>query len=173
MLMEIDSFLNKNFGQCSICSLNFYALAYEDLEFFLEVRNNVRHNLHNNSEFSINETQNWFRNSSEQKYVICQTILGGKKIGYFRFNLIEEDNLQVGLDLHPLNQGKGLGTSLYLCLLNHWIIPKKIKKLSLRVLSCNKIAVKLYSKVGFKLISKAEIFRDKEIINDYYMELEL
>lgn len=171
--MEIDAFLVKNFGQCSICSLNFHALTFEDLEFLLEVRNKVRHNLHNNSEFSISETRNWFKNLSEQKYVICQTTLGPKNIGYFRFSLIEEDNLQVGLDLHPLNQGKGFGTSLYLCLKNHWIIPKKIKKLSLRVLSFNKIAIKLYLKMGFKLISQTEIIRESEIINDYYMELEI
>jgi RimJ/RimL family protein N-acetyltransferase len=168
----IEFFLESNLRKCSECGFTFQTLDYENLCYFLEVRNSVCKNLHDNREFTIEQAQQWYRNLVNNGYAICYRNLE-EKIGYFRFEFITQDNLQVGLDLHPINQGMGLGTALYKCLINHWNFLHTIKKLSLRVLSTNHVAKKLYLKSGFEIKMINSFSRENIILEDYYMELEL
>jgi RimJ/RimL family protein N-acetyltransferase len=169
-----EIFSEGNLGKCPEgCGFIFRTLDYENLEYFLEVRNSVSKNLHDNRTFTLAQAQNWFRNLSNVKYILCYSNLDEVKIGYFRFEFITHDNLQVGLDLHPLNQGMGLGTSLYKCLINHWNLLDTTRKLSLRVLSNNYVAKKLYLNNGFKVKLINSFCQENVILEECYMELEL
>jgi ribosomal protein S18 acetylase RimI-like enzyme len=130
-------------------------------------------NLHDNREFTLTEVKKWFVNLGDKGYMICLSPVEEDKIGYFRFEFKKDDNLQVGLDLHPLYQGVGFGTSLYNCLIKHWKYLSPIKKLSLRVLTNNYVAKKLYLNNGFEVKCINIFNRGNEILEECYMELDI
>ncbi len=169
----LDKFIDLNLEKCESCNFNLRSLTTKDLHFFISVRNKVREMLHNPKPYTIEDAEIWLKNLSKSRYL---TVLGiGKRhpVGYFRFNLVDLTNLQVGLDLDPEQHGKGFGTLLYRCLLNHWEYPFQIKKLSLRVLSHNEIAYRLYLKSGFKEKSRTPIKHIGRLVDDIYMEIDL
>ncbi len=169
----LNKFIEINLGKCESCNFNLRALTKTDLQFFVSTRNKVRNLLHNPMPYTMKEAEIWLKNLSVSQYLVILSKDKRYPIGYFRFNLVDHANLQVGLDLDPKKHGQGIGTLLYQCLLSHWEYPSPIKKLSLRVLSHNEIAHQLYLKVGFKERSRRSTNHIGMFVDDIYMEIDL
>ena len=135
----------------------FSYLKYSDLEWFLEIRNAIRKNLHNNQEFSIIETRAWYKNGMKDNlyYVVANRI---QKVGYIRIKQeIETKKVLIGLDLHPFHHGKGFAVSIFQGaskLVDELFKPDFIY---LRVLKANSVAINLYNKLGFQICNETEL----------------
>jgi hypothetical protein len=68
---QIDAFVQPNMENCVQCGLKFRKLEFEDLGYFLEVRNSVRMNLHDNREFTLTDVKKWFADLGDKRYIIC------------------------------------------------------------------------------------------------------
>ena len=138
-------------------SWQFSCLKYSDLEWFLEIRNSIRKNLHDNREFSIIETRAWYQNGMKDNlyYVVANRI---EKVGYIRIKKeIETKKVLIGLDLHPLYHGKGLAVSIFqgaFKLVDELFRPNFIY---LRVLKANNVAINLYYKLGFQICNETDL----------------
>ena len=141
--------------------LSFSRLIKEDLPFFINIRNQVRVNLHDSREFTLVEAQEWLSKTSVQYWVIS---LDSTKVGYFRFARINESLWQIGADIHPDFQRKGIASKAYPLFISQ-IVRKQNPaptSLELRVLKSNVIALSLYVKLGFSILEETEIdFRMK------------
>ena len=160
--------LDKTF--CLICQYKFVKLDSSNLEFFVNTRNSIREKLHNSSEYELSEAIKWSKTLKDTVYVIITEVSTNVEIGYFRFLIIDSKNLQIGLDISPNKQKKGHGTRLYNCLFEHWDNIKNVEKFSLHVLFSNQVALNLYKKLGFDVINKTKINRNKKEEYSVYME---
>jgi RimJ/RimL family protein N-acetyltransferase len=129
--------------------------------------------LHNNSLYTLEQTINWFNNTNPEFYTIYYN---DEKIGYFRTsNLIENQSIYIGADLHISYRGKGLSYVSY-CEFIPFIINKhNLKSIYLEVLSSNIIAKKLYDKLGFQVIDIQcnKFFRNNQFIDNIIMKYEI
>ena len=91
----------------------FRRLQRGDLAFLLEVRNQSRDMLHDNSVVTLEQAQVWFDTQQPRFYLATQD---AKPVGYFRTSNWDEANSHayVGFDLHPDFRGKGLAQSVEL-----------------------------------------------------------
>lgn len=66
--------------------------------------------------------------------------------------------------------GNGLGTAMFKSL-NSWSITNGVKRLELTVMTTNKVAQHLYSRMGFKIegIKSYSIFSQGQYVDEYYM----
>lgn len=154
--------------------INFIPLKNKHLEFLNRTRNLVREYLHDNRQFTLDDTDLWFKRLKDtQKYYIIE-LSNFKWIGYFRLQTLFEGSKSrlVGADIHPECQGKGYGYKA-------WIkFMKKMKKdgvehLELEVLGSNIRAYSLYRKLGFSPAAKDsvnEIKRGRGLIPSILME---
>lgn len=136
--------------------LSFREMTKADLEFFIEVRNEVRTFLHNPSFFTLEEAEKWFPSSETQYWIISS---GSEDIGYFRVKKKDLFEWQIGADIHPSFQGMGLGTLSY-DLFIQYIATKNFtlpRLLSLRVLKKNDRAIALYKKLKFEVVEETEL----------------
>lgn len=132
-------------------------LQYEDLPFFSVVRNDCREFLHNNTEFSLEETQKWMSELPEgQKYYLIRKAIDGTPVGYFRTALLIYGDLQVGADLHRDYRRQGYAAAAYL----EYFKMNPGKRFYLEVLATNLPAYCLYRKIGFTVYATGEIMRE-------------
>lgn len=156
-LLEIDVFIRE--------------MKIEDIPTFLEIRNECKEYLHNNSHFTLEESIKWFNDTNPNFYIIE---FGGKTIGYFRTsNLnVDEKTIYLGCDIHSDYRGYGLAYISYLKFIK--ILYKKfdLNSIKLEVLSTNYRAINLYNKLGFrkKGISGEKIKRNNIEIDSIIME---
>lgn len=133
----------------------------EDLPFFLEVRNLVRNKLHDSREFTLEAAKEWLPKTPVQYWVIS---MDKSRVGYFRFTKLSDSSWQIGVDIHPKYQQKGIATEAYPLFISQ-IVRKQNplpSSLELRVLKNNSIAFSLYMKLGFMIEEETEIdFRMK------------
>ena len=151
-------------------ALTFEPLTEVDLPFLLEVRSSCRDFLHDDREFTLAESEAWFRAQKPEFYLIR---LGGEPIGYFRTsNRDPEDrSIYVGADLHPSFRGRGLATPAYLDFLQ-WLRDRQgIAMARLEVLSHNTVAIALYRKLGFEEVDRkaAVMVRDGRPVDSIFM----
>jgi RimJ/RimL family protein N-acetyltransferase len=136
----------------------------DDLPFFLNIRNQVKDKLHDSREFTLEEAQEWLQKTPVQYWIISNDL---EKVGYFRLARINESLWQIGADIHPDFQRKGIASKAYPVFIDQ--IVKKLNpapsSLELRVLKNNSIAMSLYLKLGFEIDEETEI--------DYRMILNL
>lgn len=120
--------------------------------------------MHNKEEFSINETVSWYKNGMlGSKYFVVSNDEG--KVGYIRIKFQSETKkLFLGLDLDPRCHGRGFSETIYQEASKLVSELYNVKKIYLRVLKTNTIAINLYKKLGFKKISETEF--DIEMIID-------
>lgn len=142
-----------------------------DLDFVNEVRNECREYLHDNSEFTLEETKEWFRAAQPKFYLVMKD---GKRIGYIRtstwrdgegFLVHSKENADievgkpvscfVGCDLHQEYRGMKLSRVVYILLLNYLFEEKELETVWLEVLHSNTRALKLYESLGFKHVSNS------------------
>lgn len=148
-------------------------ITIHDLNDFLRIRNLVRTNLHDSRKFTPQECLSWFK-STENLYLglYSRELL----IGYFRLKRLDFNTLEVGLDLDPLHQGKGIGFRAYVFFIEWLRKNTSISTLTLRVLKSNQSAIKLYQKLGFTEIDNSpvdigmalEILRNSYSANKYF-----
>lgn len=142
-------------------NLNFSKLNEEDLTFFLEVRNLVRDKLHDSREFTLEAAKEWLPKTPVQYWLIS---LDMSRVGYFRLRRIDDSLWQIGADIHPMYQRKGIATNAYPLFISQ-IVRKQNpppSTLELRVLKNNSIAFSLYVKLGFIIEEETDIdFRMK------------
>ena len=147
-----------------VMSLEFSRLKEDDLPFFLDIRNRVRNNLHDSREFTLFEAIEWLSKSTTQYWIICHDSVN---IGYFRLQRISDLLWQIGADIHPDFQRRGLASKAYPAFINQIVkdIHPVPTSLELRVLKSNSIALSLYMKLGFIVLEETEV--------DLKMKLEL
>jgi RimJ/RimL family protein N-acetyltransferase len=138
--------------------LIFRPLTLIDLEWFIELRNDVREMLHNPKEFNLQQAIRWLP-ESETKYWIIN--VDGRDVGYFRVLESSQNRVLIGADISPEYQGKRLATLAYPKFVEEILIPRGYTELELRVLKKNIKAIKLYKNLGFVI--------DDETSNDYHM----
>ncbi len=131
----------------------FAPLRQEDLPFLLAIRNECRDFLHDDREFTLAESEAWFRDAKPTFHVIEHDL---EQIGYFRLSNHDAlaRTLYVGADLHPSFRGRGLGRAAYeafLPLVKQWYDLGAVK---LEVLSHNDVALALYRSLGFVEIER-------------------
>lgn len=147
----------------------FKLMSISDLPEFLEIRNEAKDFLHNNTVFNLNDAIKWFNNAKPIFYMIT---LNGKNIGYFRTSNLKDKSIYIGCDIHKIYRGYGLGYIVY-----KKFIPKiydmfEVETIKLEVLSTNDRAINLYKKLGFIEICKSnKIIRDNQEIDSIVMEL--
>jgi RimJ/RimL family protein N-acetyltransferase len=153
-------------------NLKFRKIESTDIPKFLEIRNVSKEFLHNNSEFTLDDANNWFNTYNPNFYMIE---LGDNVIGYFRTSNWENKSMYLGCDLSPKYRGYGLAYISYINFINKLNNEFDLDYIKLEVLSTNFRAKNLYDKLGFKTIgvSSEKIIRNGEEINSIIMELKL
>jgi RimJ/RimL family protein N-acetyltransferase len=159
--MRIENVLLMQLNKAG--NLKFRLLAHEDLPFFNRVRNEASPWLHNNSVFTLDQTQEWFETlPPDQKYYIiewsnpshCGLI---EQIGYFRVEESKE-SIKIGADLDTPYQGFGLAFEAY----KEFIDQSRYSTFWLEVLGFNSRAYNLYRKLGFTPFSVIDFKRKGE-----------
>lgn len=153
-------------------SLNIRDMIVADVPDFLRIRNECRHYLHDNSEFSTEEATHWFIETNPKFYIIEYE---NRTIGYFRTSNWEKDKLYIGCDIDTEYRGKGLGYQSYLIFIEKLKREYGIKKIQLEVLANNQRAINLYHKLGFVKIgvSNKKLVREHNTVESIIMELKL
>lgn len=145
----------------------FRELQRDDLPFLVSVRNECRAMLHDDSEFTLAQAQQWFDSKHPRFYIATE---GGKPIGYFRTSNWEEPNrrVYVGFDLHKDYRGKGLAQAAYRVFLRHLFVGCGMNKVSLEVLEHNERAMCLYQRLGFALegVKRQDVWRDGRYLDN-------
>jgi len=90
----------------------------------------------------------------------------------FHSTLAEKHKAEFGITVHDSYQNKGLGTALTRHLLAI-ARKKKLRKITLNVLTANKRAIRVYEKCGFKVEAKLrkESFIKGRYYDDYVMSI--
>lgn len=144
----------------------------EDLPFFCEVRNScAREFLHNPRLFTLEETKNWFQNTSPKYYIIYFNEI---KIGYFRTSDYDSTakRIYIGCDLHEGYRNKGLGYAAYKNFIHKIFNNLNLDKIQLEVLSTNVVAKKLYHKLGFVKKPEQDKLVDREgvvVVSEFWV----
>jgi RimJ/RimL family protein N-acetyltransferase len=127
-------------------------MGVTDLPWFVTLRNSVRHFLHDPSEFSIAEAEDWYHESKPDFRVISQD---NQQVGYFRLSTDEQNPvcLWVGADIDPKYQGHGIAREAYEKFLPEFTREFECSEFRLRVLPANVRAIGLYLSLGFRTSS--------------------
>lgn len=133
--------------------MNLRKLEKSDLPFLLEIRNDdsTRIHLENDSTFTLEECERWYENLKTDWYIIEVDSL---PVGYIRTN----ENGDVGIDIHMNHRRRGYATQAYMLLL------RDKKTANLWVFDNNKIAFRLYKKLGFETTDTHKIIRNKKYV---------
>ena len=153
----------------------------KDLLFVNRVRNTCKEFLHNQQEFSMQETIEWFVNKKPEWYMIdAQDVTldgfalsrNSGTVGYIRTEK-HGTGLQIGMDLDEQFRGKGLAKAAYKKFIS-WAFDKGHSYLTLDVLASNTRAYTLYRSLGFTVNYDSlpvEIERGRERILSITMDL--
>lgn len=125
----------------------------EDINFFLEVRNLCAPFLHNNTKFTLEQSKKWFKHTPNIYYIVE---IDNNSIGYFRTSNYKLNTCYIGMDIHPIYQGKGFSQMLYPMFMDMLFSNHNINLFYLEVLSTNKRAIHIYKKLGFEIIYQNE-----------------
>ena len=149
-------------------------LKKKDLKFFNAIRNSAREFLHDNREFTLEQTKEWFESLPPEKkyYLISATKFheGDTKfsepipIGYFRVREYSPTCWEVGADLHEDYRGMGLAKKAYKKLFKKF---PDVTSWCLEVLGNNTRAYTLYRSLGFEISNDVvvdEVIRGRERI---------
>ena len=156
-----------------VVMINFRKIAYEDLEFLNEVRNECAPiYLHDSRTFSLEDTRIWFVTTKPDYFIIEKD---DEPIGYFRISNYSKinKNLCIGADLHVQYRGKGYAIESYNKFLP-WVFENyDLHKVSLEVLITNKRALNLYKSLGFLTegVKREEVLKEGKYVDSVMMSL--
>jgi len=151
---------------------SFRALRRSDLGFLIEIRNECRAMLHDDSAFSLQQAEAWFDQAQPRFYIIE---IGSTRVGYFRTSHWDRANrrVMIGCDIHPEYRGRGIARAAYLPFLRHLFLDLNLNKVSLEVLENNDRARRLYEALGFVLEGRKrqEIWREGRYLDSALMSI--
>lgn len=116
-----------------------------DLPWFIDLRNRVRHSLHDQRAFTLEEANCWFQQRTTDYLVLTR---GGLDIGYARWRRFCRSYIEIGIDLHPQFHGLGFAKPAYGAVAQHFHRIRETHFV-LRVLDTNLKALRLYESLGF------------------------
>ena len=131
-------------------------LNKKDIGFYNEVRNECRQFLHDDSQFSYEQSLNWFESKGDKDPFFIYEI-NDKPIGYFRTSNWQNGSCYIGMDIHKDYRGKKLAVAAYRKFMDFLNKEYHIEKFELEVLRDNERAFCLYKKLGFKQVSEYKI----------------
>ena len=135
-------------------------LNKKDVGFYNEVRNECRQFLHDDSQFSYEQSLNWFESKGDKDPFFIYEI-NDKPIGYFRTSNWQNGSCYIGMDIHKDYRGKKLAVAAYQKFMDFLNKEYQIEKFELEVLRDNERAFCLYKKLGFKQVSEYKIENSK------------
>lgn len=146
-------------------------MEFEDLPFFLGVRNACREFLHDNAKFSLRECIEWWDTYNPMFYIMEHD---GTPVGYVRISSWDAENKHVhmGADIHPDHRRLGYAQEAYRLTLGY-LFSCHVNKVALEVLSTNQPALALYRKIGFKTdgVKRAELRRGGQFVDSVIMSI--
>jgi len=121
-----------------------------DLPFMLEVRNEVRHLIHDDRVFSLDDCIEWFHTQHPENYIV---VMSGNDVGVMRVRRYKQHNhsAEIGGDIHKQYRKQGLGSRAYKILIPYLFDIPCMDELFLEVLASNMVAFNLYRKLGFEI----------------------
>lgn len=152
--------------------MEFRGMTEEDLPWFNKVRNESREFLHDNREFTLEQTQEWFKSLPADRYY---TVIhyGQFRIGYFRFRKYSKTCIEIGADLDKTYQGRGHARRAYIEMIN-LLFKEGAECITLEVLANNTRAYTLYRSLGFGVNGDSlitDVIRGRERIASLVMDL--
>ena len=125
-------------------------LNEDNLSQFLEIRNSVRHLLHDSRQFAQEDAISWLRTTKNEYFVFY---LEDDVIGYLRATYVSHIECMLGVDVAPRYQGLGHGKAIWKLCLSFLASHSTFESVQLRVLSTNSIALSLYQRLGFRVLT--------------------
>ena len=148
------------------------AIQRGDLSFVIAVRNECRAMLHDDTEFTLPQAEEWFDATHPRFYIAS---LDGAPIGYFRTSQWDETNRRayIGFDLHRDYRGKGLAQDAYAVFLRHMFDEIGMNKVTVEVLEHNHRAQRLYERIGFVFEGRKrqEVWRDGRYLDSMILSI--
>jgi RimJ/RimL family protein N-acetyltransferase len=132
--------------------ISFSKMQLEELEWFLGIRNQVRHKLHNTEEFNLAQCKVWY-STTPILYFVVHAEIDSKvvKCGYFRVRYLDTIGIaEIGMDLDPEFQGRNIAYAAYRKFARFIRESHDINGLTLRVRVENTRAIRLYERLGFE-----------------------
>jgi len=138
-------------------NIAFRPIEKADLQVLLDIHNSTQVflNLASIDMSDYNGQVAWWesinRNKTDKRYAIVMAQNPEEIIGRLRIQNIDRQNqnCEVGLDIHPKFQGQGYGKKSYDMLLEFLFLHFNMNMVYLKVADFNPNAKKLYHKVGF------------------------
>lgn len=127
-------------------TFHFKKLQISDAEAFKRIRDSNLEYLHNDTSFTLDETRDYLVTGPVEYYGIFTS--HHKLIGYVRFQHLDIDNCQIGMDLDSRYQSQGLGYHIYETVLDS-LFKLSYTAIYLLVLESNTRAFNLYTQLGF------------------------
>lgn len=146
-------------------------MQHADLPFLIEVRNECRAMLHDDSAFTLDQAQAWFAATRPRFYIITHA---GTRIGYFRTSHWDQaGSVSIGCDLHADHRGKGLAQAAYRLFLRFLFADCAVDKVWLEVLEHNAPARRLYQRLGFvtEVVKRKAVRRDGRDLDSLVMSM--
>jgi RimJ/RimL family protein N-acetyltransferase len=121
-----------------------------DLEFMLDIRNEVRDLIHDNRIFTLDEAIEWYHTAQPENYVVA---IHGDEVGIMRVRRGKQhaQSAEVGGDIHKEHRRRGYGVRAYNVLIPYLFGSPEVEELFLEVLEINMPAFNLYHKLGFEI----------------------
>jgi len=145
-----------------MCDITIRPLAEDDIEFLVEVRNDCRHFLHNDKEFTLKEAKKWFSENASPFYLI---LYKNEPCGYFRTSKWNEadGSVWIGADLSKDFRGRGIASLAYPLFMDMLYRKYGLTRFILEVLEFNTVALCLYRKLGFNEVERRHSARGTSI----------
>lgn len=123
-------------------------MTLDDIEFFVETRNECSKWLHNESKYTVEQSKEWFQTTKPKFFIIEHN---SERIGYFRTSWWNLDHkfVSIGADINVAFRGQGHAVEVYKLFISQLYMDYGINTFFLEVLSHNHVAMKLYEKLGF------------------------
>ncbi len=125
-------------------------MVESDLEFMLEIRNEVLDLIKDNRVFSLDEAIEWYHAQQPENYVICAE---AGDVGIMRVRRAKQHDraAEVGGDIHQDYRRRGFGRRAYNVLIPYLLELPSVNELFLEVLEINMPAFNLYHELGFEI----------------------
>lgn len=137
---------------------NIRPIEGRDLPFVNKLRNEVLEFLHDDTEYTLDQTVEWFKTQKPQWYIIDGITTRGEYayVGYIRTSKNRFDTPYItpyiGMDLAKGYRGKGFAVPIYKQFLDWYFAQIEDDFIGLEVLGNNIPAFNLYLKLGFEVI---------------------
>lgn len=130
----------------------------DDVKDVNRIRNESREFLHNEEEYDLQQSIDWFNENNPEWYIITKD---ESVIGYFRTSdlSVKDRYLYIGADLEENSRGQKIAVPAYEKMMEFLFKKHKLQEIRLEVLEDNTRAASLYKKLGFIESGSKKIWR--------------